>query len=276
MTTDTTSRGVNTTITPTAISVSVVGDTAIFPLPKVRLSSSGSVGGVRGSICGFSHASVRRLRESLATLYIPDCEVIGITLTVPWRDNFSLSEYRASINRCFTLLRYHYPDGGAIYRHEIQARGAPHCHMIYYLPLTCDYAEFCQTVYLTWLKSCPLSDGSLLGFAKFGIKIDKVASEARMWRYLSDHLSKGKQSQLGYVGKQWGILNRKVFCRRKSVDYNLTPRQYIAVRRQLSRLYRYCKKCDCIFGYKHLRRRKYGKITFGRGDTLMKIINFYL
>lgn len=260
------------------MTVTVYDNTAVFPLPKISLKSSPKLtAGQRGGIHGFSLASVRRLREALAILHIPNSRLCGLTLTVPWRKEFPLDVYKASCNRAFTLIRRKFPLSGSIYRHELQTRGAPHCHMIFYVSNkdTASLEYFAGTCRNIWLKACPLLNGSYRAFSRYGVKCQSVDDQVGLWRYYTDHCSKHKQAQLGYEGKQWGILNRSAFVKRSSVSYDLTDREYIAVRRQLSRLYRYCKKSDCVFGYKHLNRRQYTKITFGKSKSIEKIIRYY-
>ena len=53
-----------------------------------------------------------------------------------------------------------------------------------------------------------LHHGSFSGFIKRGVKVDAIRDAGAMFRYLADHASKHKQAQLGYKGKQWGIIGR--------------------------------------------------------------------
>lgn len=55
-----------------------------------------------------------------------------------------------------------------------------------------------------------LHGGSRQHFREHGIKLDELdpANCGNLYRYLADHASKHKQDQLGYMGKQWGYINR--------------------------------------------------------------------
>lgn len=46
------------------------------------------------------------------------------------------------------------------------------------------------------------------GFRTCGVSVDAVRGHGQMAAYLSEHISKHKQAQLGYKGKQWGIIGR--------------------------------------------------------------------
>ena len=86
----------------------------------------------RGEIDGFSKDAIKRLRLALATEHIPQAAMVGVTLTVPWRKSFAgyLDFYRESFNRFTVAFRRHLPLSGAIFRHELQTRKMPHCHMV--------------------------------------------------------------------------------------------------------------------------------------------------
>src|ERR1019366_7938531 len=43
--------------------------------------------------------------------------------------------------------------------------------------------------------------------------------------YMAAHVGKQKEDQLGWQGKQWGIINRGLFVRREPVEYVLNGRQ---------------------------------------------------
>ncbi len=179
---------------------------------------------LRGSIRGFSRHSRLRLREFLATQTL-DGElfgVFGVCLTVPWRD-LSLGSahcaYKAAWNRLKASFAFRFPNSGAVFRHELQTRKMPHCHMVLYL--SSDDLTACADVrqYLTevfgmmWLKAMAyqLYGGDACGFSSHGVKVDLLLDNVAMFRYVSDHASKHKREQLGYIGKQWGVFNRSAF-----------------------------------------------------------------
>ena len=191
----------------------------------------------RGKITGFSVASRRRMREALLSLEVPQAQILGVTFTVPWKGtDFSplMDEFRNCWHRFCVAFRRSFPNSGMIYRVELQERGAPHIHAIWWLADSdartdgqgespgrpCAGAYSIKSIELKWLwmDAVPnLHRGSYTAFDKYGVKVEQIANAGAMYRYLADHASKHKQAQLGYNGKQWGIVLECNFKRRVSV-----------------------------------------------------------
>lgn len=176
----------------------------------------------RGTIKTFSAHSRLRLREKIAQVKLNDCQSLyGLTLTLPWQVSQLqqvdyLEEYKKLFNRFCVSLRRSFPSSAAIFRHELQKRKIPHCHIIFYLSKLDGYSseEFQSQIKYLWFNSLQgnLYGGSLRSFTKYGVKIDSLEdNNLSLFRYISDHTSKSKQAQLGYQGKQWGIINNKAF-----------------------------------------------------------------
>lgn len=186
----------------------------------------------RGNITTFSVKTRQRLRSALLTKSIPDSYRVGVTYTVPWKgENFEpfMDEFREVLHRFRVAFCRKYPRSGFIYRVELQERGAPHLHALTYfaredlarlcgagLPAAADarMAAACVQVLVGMLwVSCvtDLHHGSYTKFCKFGVKAEPLKSDGAMMRYICDHTSKRKQAQLGYKGKQWGIIGCKNF-----------------------------------------------------------------
>lgn len=171
----------------------------------------------RSKIRSFSSHSRLRLRDALARYEMPGCKKYGVCLTVPWVDaDFDvMAEYRACFNRFGVSFRRSFPASAAIFRHELQVRRMPHCHLVFYLsPVDAlDDIFLKEKIWQLWKKAVMLSGlhgGNECGFLRYGIKLEQLDDLPDMMRYLSDHTSKSKQAQLGYQGKQWGYLNRSL------------------------------------------------------------------
>lgn len=221
----------------------------------------------RGSITYFSRHSALRLRRALVELSPPyDSGYIelGITVTVPWdvsgySDERITDDYKIAFNRFSTAFRRRFPNSLAIFRHELQKRRAPHSHLILWLSrIDFDFvhrgraanaSDFRAIILSFWSRAVLGSDSSssfvypvksLTGFNRRGIKIDVLKDSLSMFRYIADHASKHKKSQLGYKGKQWGFINRRLFVPSKSYDIAFTnENQYITFFRHVSKLSRY-------------------------------------
>ena len=234
----------------------------------------------RGTISGFSKSSARRLRLFLLSYNIPSCTCFGLTLTVPW----SCSLYLAL--RCYSIVWkrfrqrfiYRFPHSGLVYRHELQLRKMPHSHIICYLsPLdSVSLVEFHAFCVSAWCSCCPLAGSNLLSFSQYGVKVEFLDDSTRIFSYLADHTSKHKQAQLGFIGKQWGIVNRSVFVSTVSDVLSIPPRVSFLLQRFLSRIYRYCARADCVFGYKHLRRRKYASACFYSPSVVSRYLQYLI
>lgn len=167
----------------------------------------------RGKITNWSYNSVRRLRETLLKRYIPGSRVFGVTLTLPWREDVpNMGEvFRASLKRFNIAFVRQFPHSSAVYRVELQMRKMPHLHLVVFispedesktLPLR-------DWFMLNWWKHgfADLRDGSMSGYALHGVKIEPMGENIiRLVQYLCDHASKRKQAQLGWSGRQWGII----------------------------------------------------------------------
>ncbi len=208
------------------------------PLKGVRLSKNCGGGGdehLRGEIGIFSSAARRRMREAMLTRYIEEAHLVGATFTVPWKGtNFEplMDEFRECWHRFGVAFRRAFPHSAMIYRVELQERGAPHIHALAWManedtagvggapvvPLTPAVSLAVSTVELKdmWLHSVPnLHRGSYRAFKRYGVKVEPIPDAGAMFRYLADHASKHKQAQLGYKGKQWGIIGESNLSKRE-------------------------------------------------------------
>ena len=175
------------------------------------VSSVGATGVKRGCIDSFSSAARLRLRIALLRYCLEGGFRVGVTLTLPWSvSDWSLvmSDFRAVMHRFRVYWLRRFPDSAAIFRVELQKRGAPHLHMVsWHLRRDEDLAS---AYFNLWYDSLlrDLRGGSYSDFARHGVKVDLLPNVIASIRYLCDHASKGKQAQLGYKGKQWGILGK--------------------------------------------------------------------
>lgn len=194
-----------------------------FRLPtNINLPDCVDRGLYRGAIRGFSAHSALRLRRLLLHCRLDKpCLMYGVTLTLPWRSislGAALVAYRAAFNRFSMSFKFKFPNSAMVFRHELQVRKMPHCHIVLYASRD-DFSSYDNVHYITsefgrlWLLALKsqMYGGSLVGFARYGVKVDKsIGDSAAAYRYLCDHTSKHKVSQLGYQGKQWGVINRKL------------------------------------------------------------------
>lgn len=241
----------------------------------------------RGAIRTFSRHSRLRLRDSLANACLAASDTFGLTLTVPWQNGSvglsgALLEYRVCFNRFTTYFRREFPFSACIFRHELQQRKMPHCHLVCFIAFQDlkkgeGLKQIQQRMFLLWLRSLngSLHGGSLLAFSRHGVKLEHLADQDAMFRYVSDHASKSKQAQLGYQGKQWGYINRSVLSSRVKIRYEFRFQADLwFFQRHVEKCCRFFVEAPCVFG-KKLSRHTHGvSVLFVRGSTVRKLIRY--
>lgn len=252
-------------------------------------SSALSKGSTRGKITRFSSHSALRLRRALLSSSVDNSVNLGITLTLPWVFDSSLpdsllSDYRLAFDRFSKLFRRRFPNSAAIFRHELQRRGCPHCHLVVWLSrLDFNYVSFGRSstsssfaalIWSFWFRSLEgfnYSMKSLSGFVHHGVKIDLLSDSLSAYRYICDHSSKKKLCQLGYQGKQWGFLNRRVIVSLSPVIVEFSrPDHFILLNRHLCKVSRFFVGSGLS---RHLSKSSSGRsVVFVRSKTVESCI----
>lgn len=253
---------------------------------RVRLLNQSKQSSKRGKISSFSLKSSARLRNVFLTHDIPDSSKVGWTLTLPWQDDLFDGEdapgwelFRALLNKVQIYYKRNAPRSGYIFRVELQQRGVPHLHAI----------EYCApgtepTLGKVWFKlvvdhlSTPTD--RLDAFYKYGVKRDGLQAKDNTgyFRYLTDHASKHKQTQLGYKGRQWGIVNRSAFQVEQGTTYGLEKDEYRLLVRYFQRFNRYpvTKRLPdgtrMVVKYRRNRRSAGASFLRGGSETAVKLV----
>lgn len=255
--------------------------------------------GNRGNIRGFSSKSALRLRRAILELRPQNFNgsVLGLTLTLPFKGDFFtkrsfdclVEDYKKAFHRFSVAFSRRFPSSCAIFRHELQQRRAPHCHMVVYLS-SLDFklvgvgrnstlGDLKGTLFGLWLNSITgfKYDCSLSGFMRHGIHCQIINGDEKIaaMRYLCDHASKHKVSQLGYKGKQWGFIRRSVFCAAPGVTINFRSYlEQVKFIRMVRRVCRYQIKADCNFGRKLTKVGNLKGVYFVSLKTCHNILRF--
>lgn len=226
---------------------------------SLRSACKSSSPSLRGEITSFSRHSSLRMRRALLSNELPSCANLGITLTLPFvvdsDSDFDRlhSDYKIAFNRFGVSFRRRFPNSACIFRHELQKRGVPHCHLVCWLSsldfdlvLRGRYStiqDFRSLIFSIWCSSLvgfSWSVSRLSSFSRHGVKVDLLSDNIAMYRYISDHASKHKKSQLGYRGKQWGYINRRLFVSSSSVELCFArPSQMVCFNRHVSKCSRF-------------------------------------
>ena len=200
----------------------------------------------RGSISAFSAKSRRRLREVLLTSTAPVGWLEkGFTLTIPG-PVLPESDFRRLWHRFQHIAR----ESGytLIWRIELQERKQVHLHGTVFVR----DERAANILYRSWEdalsvlgpvewkgQSCE-NRFWLAGAFEHSCQVESAESGKASWyRYLCDHASKRKQAQLGWKGRQWGVVGRSTISREQPSEVGqLTPKQFDKFLRCLRRLTR--------------------------------------
>lgn len=176
----------------------IISTGLIRPFADSRVIS-GASSFKRGKIHGFSDASCRRFREVLCHLR-GEGTPFAFTFTFPF--DLSPREYV----RFFERFRHRlvYAGFGMIWRVELTKHKRPHLHCIFYLPGVREAFEIQE---LWWkVVNAFAFEGGCFYSAVFQ-ELDNV----KWFKYLCAHTAKQKIAQLGWRGRQWGVVNKDLF-----------------------------------------------------------------
>lgn len=256
------------------------GYVSLYPGKGVKLSApnlnaTAGPGGKRKSVVGWSSSSRRRMRMVLLTSTGPAGWVLhNTTLTVPG-PVLSLSEnIRLWKSFCREVESHEWC---AIWRVEIQKRGALHWHMILWAPVwspviarrrvtpDTDMLPTPEVIRHEWSKALatlgpvqcdtywmdPFGDWHppallgnrfmLPGADQHAVNVQTDVDAKGAWlRYLQDHATKAKQEQIPEsIGRHWGIIGRKYIQTVSPGEIDaLTREQYFRFLRWYQRLCR--------------------------------------
>ena len=203
------------------------GEVKIFPFGVICRTDGVSVstkrgkhlqGGMRGEIKGLSPAAAARCREFVVTHDIPEAFLVSATGTTAvgrspeeWRQ--VMRKYKQRLGRVGV---------SAVWRVELQRRGAPHVHLLLWIPK--ELPKWRRVIQEGWLECIGATfqdDGEIVGLkpGEFDHAFQYEEGVGAGWvAYLASHTSKHKKEQLGWLGKQWGVWGQERFQRAEPLD----------------------------------------------------------
>ena len=257
----------------------------------------------KGDIKGLSVDSQSRLRVFLSTCKWSgsDCRRYGLTLTLPWAA--APDEWRKIWNRYVQRLIKQYPTVGMVWRIELTTGKAKrsgghrrcHVHAVVWIPSGYVISTPCQFEFVKGSKA--ISACNLTSICEAWVKawdsVNHPPLDARQWEYatsfgarkgfgivikpldgsthgcihyLCDHATKHKEEQLGWVGRQWGVVNRKCFEGSDDCSRAITGKDWAIAKRQLRRLSEHLRKAGAA------RSQPYGdnKCFFGASEKALE------
>lgn len=209
---------------------------------------------VKGDIDSFSKASCARLRRSLCVLRPSyDVRLCGLCLTIPGEIvqpsylRMMWHSFRVRASQKFPALPW-------VWRIELQKRKQAHFHLVVYGRSFVDsfgLRELWEDVInrMIYTKGICTPD-QYAAFLQHGVKVEDLSScnSSGVIGYLCDHTTKHKQDQLGWIGRQWGVVNRSALKMDSSTVFECSPKEWIQIRRQYIRLQKSLKKQGRYFG----------------------------
>lgn len=187
-------------------------------------------GFVRGKIEGFSAEAASRLREFCVTMHVPDRVPLKVTLTTrgvmtprDWRR--AMKQFRMRARRAGVPF---------VYRVELQKRKAPHLHAIAWVCAEPGLVPEHRQLFTEGWIECVRESGDQFS-RRYAVDMGEVKDEGWLI-YLALHHGKHKGEQLGWQGKQWGVVGRFMFKRRDAHEVELTDAQRYRFQRIVRRL----------------------------------------
>lgn len=193
-------------------------------------------GGIRGAISGFSTRASARLRSWLLTQHVEGAQLWDVTLTIP--GEMSAEEWDLSRRRLFK--RWERAGFAALWRIELQKRKQPHMHVVLWTPPVSELGDKFLLIVHAWLECLPKKNREHFGATEHAIHYkgpyNDIEQSPKWLAYVAAHASKRKKEQLGWKGKQWGVINRARFVERKPmVEVSMTFEEEKRFKRLLSR-----------------------------------------
>jgi len=211
-------------------------------------------GGIRGTCKTMTFGVTQRMRGFLIDNYVPEYPIWDVSLTIP--GELSVEGWDLAKRRYFK--RCERAGVAFVWRVELQKRKQAHLHMIVFTPPGMTVEQVKMLLRFGWLECLPEENRYMDGAFSHAAHLLGPFTDAKQapeWMsYLTGHASKHKAEQLGWIGKQWGIINRKLFSARPYLmELQINGEQEKWLKRLISR-YLYSKTRSS-----YLKRVKAGK-----------------
>jgi len=190
----------------------------------------------RGTIETFSAKAALRLRTWLLTQHVAGAQMWDVTLTIPGA--ITPAEWDLLKRRLWK--RWERAGFAVVWRVELQRRGIPHLHCVVWTPADMPIEKRNALLYVAWWDALPdekkFAPGAWAHAAHVKGPYTDIEQSPKWLGYVAAHASKHKKEQLGWKGKQWGIINRERFEERPALlQVELTIDEERRFKRTLSR-----------------------------------------
>lgn len=214
----------------------------------------------RGNVHGFSRRSRTRLLQTLAQCdRYSTSKSLFVTLTYPRSFPTASSTYKRHLDTFSKRLRRAFPHASAIWKYELQRRGAGHFHLIVMgVPFIAR-----QWLSKAWYETVKSHDERHL---RAGTQVQRIKSYRKALGYAAKYVAKVSDSDTTEdTGRVWGIIGRESLPR--SVDFTWLDRGgYYSVVRSLRKLVASRSKCHQVRGFA-------GRWAIVRGDRAEALVS---
>lgn len=197
-------------------------------LAKVSSGMKGDfVGGVRGSITGFSSGSRRRLMRLIASL---DRKARPVFVTLTYPDSIpSVKKAKRDIDVFRKRMAREFKGGSFLWRVEEKTRKtgqnagrvAPHFHLLVY---GVSFRALLDYVRGSWFALVGSDDERHLSS---GTSVERIRSFGGIMRYVGKYMAKVEDGNTEWVGRVWGIAGRKNLPFVVELVLNLSPGELV-------------------------------------------------
>lgn len=185
---------------------------------------NGGKGSVRGDVVDFSKWSRRRLMQLMSRVNTTDYHpptFVTLTYHLDWETR----DWKRDLKIYLQRIRRAYPDAQYIWRMELQRRGAPHFHVLLFLPKTLNDLGDLEGVDRMWHDVVDPSPSvreaaaaAAAGdqpwepdrdFRRYGARSERLESYEKLMYYVSKYVAKQTDPELEGIpnqalGRRWG------------------------------------------------------------------------
>ena len=183
----------------------------------------------RGKVNGFSRKSRRNLFKYILRLENRNGYYF-VTLTYPKEYDTNYQTWKYQLRQLFSSLRYHYPKMGFLWKLEFQKRGAPHFHLLMFVPSIPPKEEIGKLIKEHWYR---IVGHTSKGFRHWGTDTKEVKDIKASGFYLAMYQTKDSNTPMDKMksGRSWGVYGRKMMPMSEQGMETLSLDNYIILKR---------------------------------------------
>lgn len=182
----------------------------------------------RGDVQIFSRKSRRKLFNYILKLENRSGYYF-VTLTYPKEYDENYQTWKKQLHQLYSSLQYHYPEMGFLWKLEFQKRGAPHFHLLMFVPSMPPRTELRELIRNSWYRIVGIKSK---GFRYWGTDVKEVKDIKSSGFYLAMYQCKDQYQRTDIkTGRMWGIYGRNKMPMSEQGTVQLTDNKYKLLKR---------------------------------------------